>query len=104
MSARWDDKTHEHTFIKLIIIPMCLAIPSMVVEVLEGNRAVVDTMGTRRIISLDLMQEPVEVGDYVLVHVGFAISKLSREEALESLRLFEEMLEAEEELEDGGAL
>ena len=83
---------------------MCLAIPSKVVELLEGNQAIVDTMGTKRIVSLELLQDSVSVGDYVLVHVGFAISKLSEEEALESLKLFEEILALEEEGEDYGTL
>ncbi len=79
---------------------MCLAIPSKVIEVLEDETAVVDTMGVKRRVSLELMQESVEVGDYVLIHVGFAIEKLDEEEAMKSLELFEEIaehLESEEE-------
>ena len=71
---------------------MCLAIPSKVVEVSEDGTAVVDTMGVRRRISLELLQDEVSVGDYVLVHVGFAIEKLDEEEALKSLELFEEIV------------
>ncbi len=77
---------------------MCLAIPSRVVEISEDGTAVVDTMGVRRRVSLDLLQEEVSIGDYVLVHVGFAIEKLNEEEALKSLELFEEIIrELEEE-------
>lgn len=75
---------------------MCLAIPSKVVEVREDNTAVVDTMGVRRVVSLDLMQEPIKENDWVLIHVGFAIQKLDEEEALRSLELFEEILSMEE--------
>ncbi|WP_164930679.1 HypC/HybG/HupF family hydrogenase formation chaperone [Aquifex aeolicus] len=79
---------------------MCLAIPSKVVEVYEDGTALVDTLGVKRKISLELMPEPVNVGDYVLVHVGFAIQKLDEEEALKSLELFEEIIE-EMEKEEG---
>ncbi len=76
---------------------MCLAIPSRVIEIRENNTALVEAFGTRRLVSLDLLQEKVHVGDYVLVHVGFAIQKLNEDYALESLRFFEEMLELEDE-------
>ncbi|MDQ7082705.1 MAG: HypC/HybG/HupF family hydrogenase formation chaperone [Aquificota bacterium] len=49
---------------------MCLAIPSRVVELKEDGTAVVDTLGVRRQVSLDLLQEDVKEGDYVLIHVG----------------------------------
>ena len=61
-------------------------------EISEDGTAVVDTMGVRRRISLELLQGEVSVGDYVLVHVGFAIEKLDEEEALKSLELFEEIM------------
>ncbi len=78
---------------------MCLAIPSKVVELHGDGTATVDTMGVRRKVSLDLMPEEVKVGDYVLIHVGFAIQKLNEEEALKSLELFEEIAkELEEEM------
>ncbi|MEJ5338222.1 MAG: HypC/HybG/HupF family hydrogenase formation chaperone [Aquificaceae bacterium] len=76
---------------------MCLSIPSKVVELKEDNTAVVETFGARRVVSLDLLQEGVSVGDWVLVHVGFAIQKLDEEYALESLKLFEQLLEEEDE-------
>lgn len=71
---------------------MCLAIPSKVVDIYEDGTAVVDTMGVRRKVSIELLQDEVDVGDYVLIHVGFAIQKLDEEEALKSLELFEEMV------------
>jgi len=80
---------------------MCLSIPSKIVEILPDNFAVVDTMGVKRKVSLDLMPEPVKVGDYVLIHVGYAMTKMNEEDALESLKIYEEIiqkLEQEEEL------
>ena len=81
---------------------MCLSIPSKIVEILPDNYAIVDTMGVKRKVSLDLMPEPVEVGDYVLIHVGYAMTKMREEDALESLKVYEEILKSieEEELKD----
>ncbi len=76
---------------------MCLSIPSKIVEILPDNFAIVDTMGVKRKVSLDLMPEPVEIGDYVLIHVGYAMAKLSEEDALESLKIYEQMIKAIEE-------
>ncbi|BDQ27235.1 HypC/HybG/HupF family hydrogenase formation chaperone [Helicobacter heilmannii] len=70
---------------------MCLAIPSKVVA-LQGNVAVLETMGVQREASLDLMDEPLEVGDFVLLHVGFVVGKIDTNEALESLKLYAEMI------------
>lgn len=72
---------------------MCLSIPSKVVEINEENIATVDTMGVRRQVSLDLMGEPVDVGEYLLIHVGFAMNKIDEADALESLKLYREILE-----------
>ncbi len=71
---------------------MCLSIPSKVVEIDENNMATVDTMGVKRQVTLDLIGEPVEVGEYVLIHVGFAMSKISIEEAQESIKIYEEII------------
>ena len=54
---------------------MCLSVPSRVIEIKEDNTAVVECCGASRLISLDLLQEEIGVGDGVLVHVGFAIQK-----------------------------
>jgi len=72
---------------------MCLSIPSKVVEIDENNMATVDTMGVKRQVTLDLIGEPVAVGEYVLIHVGFAMNKISTEEALESIRIYEEIVD-----------
>ena len=73
---------------------MCLSIPSKVVEIDADNYATVDTMGIKRKVTLDLIAEEVKVGDYVLIHVGFALNKISTEEALESLKAYEEIVAA----------
>ncbi|NCD12170.1 MAG: HypC/HybG/HupF family hydrogenase formation chaperone [Epsilonproteobacteria bacterium] len=73
---------------------MCLSIPSKVVEIDENNYATVDTMGVRRQVTLDLISEPVNVGDYVLIHVGFAMNKISKEEAESSIAAYNEIAEA----------
>ena len=66
---------------------MCLAIPARVVELVEGENARVDLGGVRKEISLALI-EGVAVGDYVIVHVGYALSILDPEEAEKTLALF----------------
>lgn len=70
---------------------MCLAIPVRVVAV-EGNVATVDLGGSRAKARLDTLGEPVQVGDYLLVHAGFAIRRLDPKDAEETLRLFQEIL------------
>ncbi len=68
---------------------MCLAVPALIVSI-EGNEAEVELAGARRRIGLQLVPE-ARVGDYVLVHTGFAINVLDPDEAAESLRLFWEL-------------
>lgn len=74
---------------------MCLSIPSKVVSIdTENNIATVDTMGVQRTAGLDLMEEgSVQIGDYVLLHIGFIMNKIDEEDALESLRVYQEILE-----------
>ncbi len=72
---------------------MCLCIPSEICELdAKGQRAIVDTLGVKRDISTHLIAEPLTIGDYLLIHVGFAISKLSPSEAMESLNEYQAML------------
>ncbi len=66
---------------------MCLAIPVRVVELLGNDTAVVDLDGIRKEISLALL-DGVQVGDYVILHVGYALSRLDPEEAARTLELF----------------
>ena len=68
---------------------MCLAIPSKIVDINEHNIATIDVDGVRRTTSL-LLLEDAAVGDYVIVHAGFAISKVDEEAAMESLRYLKE--------------
>jgi hydrogenase expression/formation protein HypC len=70
---------------------MCLAIPALIVE-REGSQAKADIGGVVREVSLELIDRPAEVGDYVLIHAGFAIHKLEKEDAEETLRLMQEVL------------
>ena len=67
---------------------MCLAIPSKIVKI-EDNVATIDVDGVRREASLLLVENP-KVGDYVIVHAGFAINKINEEDALTSLKLIRE--------------
>jgi hydrogenase expression/formation protein HypC len=69
---------------------MCLAIPAQIVELRDGDNALVDLAGVKKEISLALV-EGVVVGDYVIVHVGYALNKLDPEEAAKTLKLFAEM-------------
>ena len=71
---------------------MCLAIPGRVVEMVDeaGGVAKVEVGGVRRNVNVALLDD-VRVGDYVLIHVGFALSKVDEHEAAETLRLLEEL-------------
>lgn len=70
---------------------MCLAIPSKVIAI-NNSVAVLETLGVQREASLDLMGESVKVGDYVLLHIGYVMSKIDEKEALESIELYQEMI------------
>ncbi len=70
---------------------MCLAIPSQIVK-MNNMMATVDVMGARRDVSLMLLPEEVAEGDFVLVHAGFAIQKVSEEAAHDSLQLLRELV------------
>lgn len=69
---------------------MCLAIPALVVELLADDQAIVEMEGVRKQISLALLDDVV-VGDYVIVHVGFALSKVDPEEAEQTLAMFAQL-------------
>ncbi|WP_033776341.1 HypC/HybG/HupF family hydrogenase formation chaperone [Helicobacter pylori] len=70
---------------------MCLAIPSKVIAI-NDNVALLETLGVQREASLDLMGESVKVGDYVLLHIGYVMSKIDEKEALESIELYQGMI------------
>jgi hydrogenase expression/formation protein HypC len=81
---------------------MCLAIPGRVVEVVDeaNHLAKVDVAGVQRNVNVGLL-DPVEPGQWVLIHVGFALSKVDEDEAQATLRLLQRMGDAyEQELED----
>ncbi len=68
---------------------MCLAIPVQVTELLDGGMAKVSLDGVQKAISLALVED-VQVGDYVILHVGYALNKLDPEEAQKTLELLAE--------------
>ena len=70
---------------------MCLSVPVRVLEIHDQSWATVDMGGVTKRVSIDLI-ENVNIGDYVLLHVGFAIQKVDEEEAQKTLALFEDML------------
>jgi len=74
---------------------MCIAFPGKILNIGEDNVAVIDISGTRREVSLDIIDEPVAVGDYVICHAGFAIQRLDEEVALEKLSFLKELIENE---------
>lgn len=74
---------------------MCLAIPMQIASI-DGDMAVVDVAGTRRPVSVALLEAP-HVGDYVLVHAGFAIRTIDEEEARETARLLNELVASAED-------
>jgi hydrogenase expression/formation protein HypC len=77
---------------------MCLSIPSKVVEINEEERtAIVDTMGVKRKASIEFIADEVKVGDYVLIHIGYAMNIIDEGYAQESLKLYREIIESMEE-------
>jgi len=69
---------------------MCLAIPAKVIERLQAEDAIIDAGGVVKRVSLALVPEAAP-GDYVIVHAGYAISRLDQDEALRTLELFAQM-------------
>ena len=82
---------------------MCLAIPGKVVEIMAGEPrfAVVDVLKVKRVINADLLaDESLTVGDWVLIHVGFAMSRISEDAAHEQLRVLALLGEDQQALEE----
>ena len=75
---------------------MCLGIPAKVIELDESSQGKVDYLGTKVRTNFSLLED-VKVGDWVIVHAGFAISKLDEEEAKETLSLLREMASKQED-------
>jgi hydrogenase expression/formation protein HypC len=78
---------------------MCLGVPGRVVEV-GGLLATVDFWGVRKQIRLEVVDEPVQPGDYILNHVGFAIRRIPPGEVASTLALYEELLRLAEREDD----
>ena len=70
---------------------MCLGVPGLVIEVREFT-ATVDFWGVRKEVRLDIVDEPVHPGDYILNHVGFAIRRIPPESVEETLTMYESLL------------
>jgi len=70
---------------------MCLGVPGKVLSI-DGLTAVVDFFGVQKELRLDVVDEPVQPGDYVLNHVGYAIRRIPPEEVAETLALYEQVL------------
>jgi len=85
---------------------MCLSIPSKVVKISEdATTCVVDTMGVQREASLLMMEgTPLEVGEYVLLHIGFVMEKIDEKYALEAIETYKEILAAMDEEERRAAI
>lgn len=70
---------------------MCLGVPGRIVEI-HDNEAVVDFFGVLRRVRLELVDQPVQPGDYVLNHVGFAIRRIPEDDIDGTLKMYEELL------------
>jgi hydrogenase expression/formation protein HypC len=82
---------------------MCLAIPGQIVEFFpdQPNAALIDVVGVRRKVDLGLLQDNMPVkGDWVLIHVGFAMSKISEENAIDQMRTLRMLGEADAALQE----
>ena len=74
---------------------MCLGVPGRVIDV-NGLLATVDFWGVTRQVRLELVDQPVAPGDYILNHVGYAIRRIPEDDIQETLALYEELLKASE--------
>jgi len=74
---------------------MCIAFPGKILTIDQDNFAIIDISGTRREVSLDIVDEPVAVGDYVICHAGYAIQRIDEEVALEKLSFLKELIDNE---------
>jgi hydrogenase expression/formation protein HypC len=73
---------------------MCIGFPGKIMIIDENNYAIIDIGGTKREVCLDIIDEQVGLGDYVLCHAGFAIHKVDEAVAQDKLALLKELLEA----------
>jgi len=75
---------------------MCLGVPGKIIDI-TGSMATVDFWGLRRQVNIDIVDEPVQPGDYILNHVGFAIRRIPEESIAETLSLYEILMKEAEE-------
>lgn len=73
---------------------MCLAIPAKVLQLLDNQKAIVSVGGVKKTISVALL-DSVSIDDYVILHVGYALTKLNKDDAEKTLHLFSQMLQGE---------
>ncbi len=74
---------------------MCIGFPGKIISIDKDNYAVIDISGTKREVCLDIVDEPVEIGDYVISHAGFAIHRIDVELAREKLAMLKELIDNE---------
>lgn len=74
---------------------MCIGFPGIITSIDKDNYAIIDISGTKREVCLDLVDEPVEIGDYVITHAGYAIHKINVELAREKLAMLKELIDNE---------
>jgi len=74
---------------------MCIGFPGKIISINQDNIALIDIGGTRREVSLDIVDEDVSLGDYVICHAGFAIHKVDEDLAKEKLDFLKELLDNE---------
>lgn len=68
---------------------MCLAVPGKIISI-DGTNAMVDVLGVKRTVAVDLLAD-INIGDYIMMHAGYAIGKVNEEEALLTLDLYREL-------------
>ena len=74
---------------------MCIVFPGKIISINENNVAIIDISGTRREINLDLIDEDVTAGDYVISHAGFALHRVDEDEAHKTLNMLRELMSQE---------
>lgn len=77
---------------------MCLGVPAQIAEIHDSTKATVSMSGVSRMVSTDLLAETIDVGDWVLIHVGFALSKIDEDEAAVTLQQIKQLGSFDEEL------
>ncbi|MFA5324322.1 MAG: HypC/HybG/HupF family hydrogenase formation chaperone [Smithella sp.] len=74
---------------------MCIGFPGKIISIDKDNYAMIDISGTRREVCLDIIDEPADIGDYVISHAGYAIHKIDAASAQDKLNLLQELIDNE---------